>query len=180
MTLSAGRRHGHARSPDPAVPAQAAAPLEIRAVRFDSAEAAALLAGADAYNAALYGHADESRIDPDEFTAQRRGLFLVAFTAERPIGCGGIRESEPPAPAGAAEVKRMFVVDKARGTGVARAILQALEAGACRLGYQDIVLDVGSKQIAAHRFYEKQGYHRIPGFTIYKDKPGNRAYGKTL
>jgi GNAT superfamily N-acetyltransferase len=158
--------------------------MTLCAVRFDSPEAAPLLADADAdadaYNLSLYGHADQSSIDPREFTPARRGLFIIALLHGHPVGCGGIRESEPPAPAGSAEVKRMFVIERGRRRGTARTILAALEHEARQLGYQQIILDVGSKQSAAHQLYEHQGYTRIPGFTIYRAKPGNRAYGKML
>lgn len=152
----------------------------IRPSAFDAPEAAPLLAGADAYNSSLYGHADASPIDPAEFTPEKRGIFLLAVQDGHIVGCGGIRQAEPPAPNGAAEVKRMYVADGARRRGIAQQILTALENEARRFGYQQIILDVGGKQSAAHALYEKQGYHRIPGFTIYREKPGNRAYGKSL
>lgn len=152
----------------------------LRAVPFDASLAAPLLAGADVYNDSLYGHADQSPIDPAEFTAGRRGAFLIAIRDGQHVGCAGIRASRPPAPAGSAEVKRMFVTETARRLGVAATILSALEARARQFGYRQVVLDVGGKQPAAHAFYEKQGYARITGFTIYRCKPGNRAYGKRL
>lgn len=154
--------------------------VEIRQERFDSPNAASLLAGADSYNELLYGHADESPIDPDEFEPARGGAFVVAYLDGEPVACGGFRRAEPPAPEGTAEVKRMFVADEARGRGLGRLVLNVLEDAARRRGYPEIVLDVGRKQHAAHALYESNGYRRIPGFTVYRDKPGNRAYAKRL
>ena len=155
-------------------------PVEIRVERFDSPDATRLRAAADQYNEELYGHADQSPIDPEEFQPARGGVFLVAYQHDRPVACGGFRRAEPPAPPGAAEIKRMFVAEDARGQGIGRMVLNALEAAARRQGYAQVVLDVGRKQGVAHGLYESNGYRRIPGFTIYRDSPGNRAYGKPL
>lgn len=177
-----------ARSPDAGASVEAPAPrrgggsarVEIRLERFDSSNAASLLAGADSYNELLYGHADESPIDPDEFAPARGGAFFVAYLDGKPVACGGFRRAEPPAPEGTAEVKRMFVAEVARGRGLGRLVLNTLEDAARHQGYPEMVLDVGRKQHAAHALYEGNGYRRIPGFTIYRDKPGNRAYAKRL
>src|SRR4051812_10318844 len=60
-------------------------------------------------------------------------LFLVAVSDVdgAPVGCGALRRLDP----SAAEVKRMFVVPPARGTGVAAAILRTLEAAALERGW---------------------------------------------
>jgi GNAT superfamily N-acetyltransferase len=154
--------------------------IEIRRVPFSEPRARILLAQADAYNASLYGHADQSSIDPDEFDPKNRGTFLIAYIGDEPVACGGLRAAEAPAPAGACEVKRMFVTETARRRGIGRLILQTLEEAGREFGYPQVVLDVGRKQHNAHAMYESCGYHQIPGFTIYRDIPGNRAYAKNL
>jgi GNAT superfamily N-acetyltransferase len=156
------------------------AECELRVARLDSIEAVDLLAGADAYNSRLYGHRDQSPIDAAEFTPDQGGTFLVAFSQGVPVACGGLRRAEPPAPANSAEIKRIFVDEHARGQGLARSLLAGLEDSARIFGYSAVVLDVGGKQHAAHGLYESCGYRRIPGFTIYRGKPGNRAYAKNL
>ncbi|MDQ1296010.1 MAG: hypothetical protein QG608_3897 [Actinomycetota bacterium] len=154
--------------------------VEIRDVPFDCLDARHLLALADEYNTLLYGHADESPLDPEEFAPESGGLFLIVYRGPRPIACGGFRLSHPPAPEGVAEVKRLYVVEDERRRGTARRILSALEDLAKGYGYPTVILDTGRKQNAAHRLYESCGYHQIPGFTVYRDVPGNRAYAKTL
>lgn len=72
----------------------------------------------------------------------------------------------------------MYVAAECRRCGFGRAILAHLEDSARSDGYARIIIDVGSKQPAAHALYEAAGYHRIPGFSIYRDSPGNRAYAK--
>jgi GNAT superfamily N-acetyltransferase len=154
--------------------------LRLSSEAFTSPVAATLLAAADAFNASLYGNADESPLDARQFDPEARGLFVVAFLDGEPVGCGGYRRAEPPAPDNAAEAKRMYVAQPARRAGVGRRVLAALEDAARANGYRQLVLDVGAKQPDAHQFYEAAGYHRIAGFTIYRNKPGNRAYAKTL
>jgi GNAT superfamily N-acetyltransferase len=153
---------------------------ELRTEPFTSPSAKRLLALADAYNEELYGHADESPLRPEEFEPAEGGLFLVAYRDGEPVACGGLRAAQPPAPEGAGEVKRMYVVEAARRQGLGQLILTALEDAARQLGYRQVVLDTGRKQFAAHALYEGGGYHQIPGFTIYRDSPGNRAYAKDL
>lgn len=167
-------RPAHTRAPEPG------RGVDLRAEPFTSPSVKRLLALADAYNEELYGHADASPIRPEEFAPAQGGLFLVAYRDDEPVACGGLRAAQPPAPEGAGEVKRMFVVDKARRQGLGQLILTALEGAARRIGYRQVVLDAGRKQLAAHALYEGGGYHQIPGFTIYRDSPGNRAFAKDL
>jgi GNAT superfamily N-acetyltransferase len=168
--------------PQPIHPEPGIVPDEVQIQQrpFTSEDAGYLLARADAYNAQLYGHADESVMHSREFDLDHGGAFLIVYRTGRPVACGGLRRAHPPAPEGAAEVKRMFVVADERRRGLGRRLLEALESLASEAGYRQIVLDTGRKQDAAHGLYESCGYHRIPGFTIYRDVPGNRAYGKDL
>ena len=52
----------------------------------------------------------------------------------------------------------MYVVPEARGRGLGRALLDALEALARDLGYAVARLDTGAKQPGAQRMYERAGY----------------------
>lgn len=168
---------------DPGDPGPAGDPgrdVVLRVETFTSPAARRLIAGSDAFTASVYGHADETPLEPEQFDRDRGGVFLVAYLGEAAVGCGGFRRAAPPAPEDAAEVKRMFVADHARRRGVAGRLLAALEVAARAEGYRQVVLDVGDRQEAALAFYETRGYHRIPGFSIYRDAPGNRAYGKLL
>ena len=71
----------------------------------------------------------------------------------------------------------MFVVPDARGRGVARALLHALEARAQALGYTVLRLDTGPRQPAARHLYESEGYAEIENFnanpvaTYFGEKP---------
>lgn len=88
------------------------------------------------------------------------GAFLVGWDGSEPVCCGGVKRL----PDGACEIKRMYVVPAARGRGVARALLHALEDEARRLGYAIARLDTGPRQPHARRLYEGEGYAEIANF----------------
>ncbi|GAA0922720.1 GNAT family N-acetyltransferase [Virgisporangium aurantiacum] len=90
--------------------------------------------------------------------------FVVAQDAGgAPVGCGALRRLD----GSSAEVKRMYVVPAARGTGVARAVLTALEDAAKERGWTTLRLETGTLQPDAQRFYRRAGYHEIPLFGSY-------------
>ncbi len=110
-------------------------------------------------------------------TAHSVSVFLVARDGSgAALGCGGLRLLEP----GVAEIKRMYVLPAARGTGVARAILRALERQAVARGVRRLVLETGPAQPDAIRFYEREGYHRIDNFGPYVGEPLSVCYARSL
>lgn len=153
---------------------------ELRVEPYDSPAASLLIAKAHAVNEALYGHPDETPVDPEEFLPECGGIFLVGYLDGVPVACGGYRRHEDDLQGKVAEIKRMYVEPDYRRRGLARRLLAALEDAARTAGYTRVILDTGSKQPEAHRLYESCSYHRIPGFSIYRDRPGNRAYAKDL
>ncbi len=89
------------------------------------------------------------------------GTFLVGFDATGRAVCGGgVKRLED----GACEIKRMYVVPEARGQGVGRELLQALENAARELGYRVVRLDTGPRQPSAERMYRDAGYRPIRNF----------------
>ncbi|MFC0533046.1 GNAT family N-acetyltransferase [Phytohabitans kaempferiae] len=104
--------------------------------------------------------------------------FVVAFDRHSggALGCGALRRLD----SGSAEIKRMYVVPEARGTGLATALLQVLEAAALRRGWSTIRLETGTAQPDAQRFYEREGYHRIPLFGSYVGSTLSVCYERTL
>jgi GNAT superfamily N-acetyltransferase len=55
-------------------------------------------------------------------------------------------------------------VPAARGQGIARALLHALEDAAKRIGYDVVRLDTGPRQPHAQGLYLSEGYRVIPNF----------------
>jgi GNAT superfamily N-acetyltransferase len=111
-------------------------------------------------------------------TAADIAEFVVASIDGKPVGCGGLRALD--GEAGDAEIKRMFVRSPNRGSGVAVAVLRALEERALERGWTRLVLETGVAQPDATRFYEREGYTRIPAFGPYRDSADSVCYGKTL
>lgn len=115
------------------------------------------------------------RLDEDEVSGGR-GAFLIARADDEPLGCGAIRRLD----ATTAEVKRMYVAPHARGRGVGRALLLALETEAGALGATRIVLETGVRQHEAIALYERAGFVRIPAFGEYVDSPLSVCMEKRL
>ncbi|MFI7605557.1 GNAT family N-acetyltransferase [Micromonospora sp. NPDC049366] len=152
--------------------------IEIHAVRFDSPVAQRLIRDALADLGARYGGSgDETPVDPAEF-APPVGAFLVAHLDGEPIGCGGWRSHG--AAGDTAELKRMYTAPAARGRGVARAVLAAVERSAREHGRKRMILECGDRQPEAIAMYTSAGYERIPNFGFYKDAPGCISFGRTL
>jgi putative acetyltransferase len=106
-------------------------------------------------------------------------LFLVAFDDDgaTPIACGGLRQINERH----GEVKRMYVVPDRRGSGVATLVLRSLERTAREeLGWDRLVLETGDRQPDAIRFYEREGYTRIPNFGYYAASEYSLCYALVL
>lgn len=156
--------------------------MEIRAVAFDHPDAAKLMAEVQLEYVKRYGSEDATPMDPAQF-APPRGLFLVGYVGEVPVATGAWRAHDGPAPTlrpGDVELKRMYVVESARGLGYARVMLAELERTAAAAGRLRAVLETGTEQPEAIALYGSSGYVEIPGFGLYKDEIESRYFGKDL
>lgn len=150
--------------------------IEIRLVRFDAPVAQQLIRDALADLGARYGGTgDDTPVAATEFEPPA-GAFLIAYLAGEPVGCGGWRSHG----ADTAELKRMYTAPAARGRGVARGVLAAVERSAREQGRKRMVLECGDKQPEAIAMYTAAGYERIPNFGFYKDHEGCVSFGRTL
>ncbi|MFI1192555.1 GNAT family N-acetyltransferase [Micromonospora sp. NPDC020750] len=152
--------------------------IEIRATRFDSPESQRLVRAALADLGQRYGGSgDDTPVDAVEFEPPG-GAFLVAYLAGEPVGCGGWRSHGDTGDT--AELKRMYTSPVARGRGVARAVLVAVERSAREHGRKRLILECGDKQPEAIAMYTSAGYEHIPNFGYYQDAPGCLSFGRTL
>lgn len=103
-------------------------------------------------------------------------VFLVAYDNGTAVGCGGLRVIAD----GVGEVKRMYVAPAMRGTGVSTAILKALEDWAVEHHLHSLKLETGDLLVAAQRFYEREGYQRVPPFGPYVESSLSICYEKQL
>lgn len=141
---------------------------------WDDPAGAALRAAQRAELDARYGGDDhEPGAAP---TAGDIDLFLVAALDGVPVGCGALRGLDP----AVAEIKRMYVVPSWRGTGVATAILRALQDAAVTRGWTTLRLETGTEQPDAQRFYEREGYRWIPLFGVYEGSALSVCYERAL
>lgn len=148
--------------------------VEITRDSFDSAEAVALREALAADIAERYGRPDTE--PGDKPTGTDLLVFLVARVDGTAVGCGALRRIDDHA----VEVKRMFVVARERGSGVARAILTALEDEARAAGARRVLLETGSRQDEAIAFYEREGYRRCECWGAYAQSEISLCYGRDL
>lgn len=98
--------------------------------------------------------------DPHELRPPA-GVLLVATLASEPVGCGALKfhDGEP------TEIKRMWVAPTARGLGVGRRLLAALEAQAAARGTSRVVrLETNGSLSEAIALYRSSGYREVPAF----------------
>jgi DNA-binding MarR family transcriptional regulator/GNAT superfamily N-acetyltransferase len=88
------------------------------------------------------------------------GLLLVAHLREELVGCGGLKFHENTV----VELKRMWVAPRARGLGLGRRLLEALERKAREAGMTIIHLETNRTLIEAIELYRHSGYHEVEAF----------------
>ena len=120
------------------------------------------------------GNGDDTPVALTDFDPPD-GRFFVAADGDQLLGCVGWRRHGADA-----ELKRMFTVPAARGRGVARLLLAAVEASAREAGLRRVILETGDKQPEAIGLYISAGYERIPDFGYYKDEDGVLSFAREL
>jgi DNA-binding MarR family transcriptional regulator/GNAT superfamily N-acetyltransferase len=88
------------------------------------------------------------------------GVFLVARSCGQTLGCGALKCGKN----GIAEIKRMWVAPAARGLGVGRRLLDALEHHARHLGVTVLHLETNRTLHEAQSLYRRHGYEEVPAF----------------
>jgi GNAT superfamily N-acetyltransferase len=160
------------------------AQLEIRDVGYHHPDAGRLIAEVQAEYVVRYGGPDESHIGADQF-APPLGRFAVGYCDDEPVVIGGWRRIAAGGPDTgwadpAAELKRMYVVERMRGAGFARAMLAYLERSAAEHGIGWLLLETGMKQPEALALYRSCGYAEVPPFGYYAGRATARHLGKQL
>jgi len=97
--------------------------------------------------------------DDDELRPPR-GLILVASLRDEAVGCGALKfHGDAPT-----ELKRMWVAPTARGLGIGRRILTALEAETARRGSRVLRLETNGSLTEAIALYRSSGYAEVDAF----------------
>jgi GNAT superfamily N-acetyltransferase len=138
--------------------------IQFRVMSMDEGDAAALAQAMRDEIAAIYDGMDlDAPTMPKAGIAELgppHGTFLVGYGDGEPICCGGVKRLDQRH----CELKRMYVVPAARGAGVGRQLLRALEDAARELGYTVARLDTGPRQPGARHLYVSDGYVPIANF----------------
>ena len=131
-------------------------------------EVLALIDQLDAYQMPLYPAESHHGIDVAALS-QPNVIFAVARDASgQAVACGAI-VIEPTY----GELKRMFTLPSHRGQGIARELVQWLEAQAQARGCHLFMLETGYLQPEAIALYERLGYSRRGPFGPYTEDPNS-------
>lgn len=107
---------------------------------------------------------------PGKYTESEGGALLLARINEddgsnnsnnnNVVGCVALRRSSDTW----CEMKRLYVLDEARGTRLGQRLVEAILARAKELGYRGIRLDTLANMVAAQRLYRKYGFREIEAY----------------
>jgi len=153
-------------SPEPAP--QSTPPITIARAALTADTSRALIAALNAELTGAYPEpgATHFGLEPEEVTGGR-GAFLIVYQAGTAVACGAVRRLD----AGTAELKRMYVAPTARGRGLGRRLVAALETEARALGVRRLILETGIRQTAALALYRATGFQPIPLYGEYLLSP---------
>ncbi len=105
-----------------------------------------------------------------------RGCLVIARSPEGEIvGCGMMKCLGPDT----GELKRVFVTEKARGTGAGRALIEARENVARKMGLKRLIADTLTPNVEMRNLYPKLGFVELDEpieTTTYIDQPMLRPY----
>lgn len=94
---------------------------------------------------------------PGKYAPPRGALLLARGTDGTPLGSIGVRSLTPEE---VGELKRLYVVPAARGSGLGRALAEAARG----LGHRELGLDTLPSMTAAIAMYEQMGFTRMPPY----------------
>ena len=96
--------------------------------------------------------------------APPHGRLLLATLSGQPAGCVALRRFDQTR----GEVKRLYVRPQFRGSGLGKALMNALAAEARGVGYSELIADtIPTVMATALAMYERLGFERI---TPYSDE----------
>jgi putative acetyltransferase len=126
----------------------------------------ALIEELDRHLSQLYPAESNYLMDLDALCAPDVRFFAAQVDGET-LGCGAIKKFSD-----YTEVKRVYVSRRARGLGVAKHLIKALEEATRDAGLRIMRLETGIYQPDALALFEKVGFTRISSFGGYpQDDP---------
>lgn len=145
---------------------------DLRLAPLDPAhpDALRLIALSEAYMGALYP-SESNHFEPPEGLRPPRGEFWGLWLGDALVGCGGCKLHAPPGEAAYGEIKRLFVLESARGCGAAKRLMARLESALAERGVAIARLETGIHQPEALGLYERLGYTLRGPFGAYAEDP---------
>lgn len=151
--------------------------MEIRRESFESEAAQALAEALEAELLATYhGVPGSGGLPAVSIFEPPNGAFFIGRVDGEPVACGGIARYDETT----AEIRRMYVVPAARGRGLSRRVLGALEDEARALGYSFVRLETGNLQEGAIGLYVSAGFNPIPRYGPFATDPKSVCFEKRL
>lgn len=141
----------------------AVAPFKIRPATDQDGDgiAAIILAAFDEHPGCIFDRTAEfPELDQvSTYFSEQGGRFWVAENTDgRIVGsCGFL-----PAPGNGVELHKVYLDQSARGSGLARDLLELAEKTAQEQGAGQVILWTDTRFLSGQRFYEKNGYSRQP------------------
>lgn len=156
------------------------AALRIDRVPITHPDAAALVGQVQAEYVLRYGSEDETPIAPGDFEPPV-GAFFVGYLDEVPVVSGAWRTTTlTRLGERALEIKRMYVPPAYQRQGLARRMLDHLEAEGRAQGADHLILETGLMQPEAIALYTSRGYEPVAGFGFYCGSDLSRCFGRRL
>lgn len=135
--------------------------IEIRDATDDDGEALLLVLGAafSEYPPCLMERGEYPELArPRTSFTERGGLLWVVEDHFGVVGCAGVT---PSVEADLCELKKLYLLPRARGRGVAGQLVKLAECFAVSLGRSRVHLYSDARFVHAHRRYEQLGYKRL-------------------
>ena len=100
-------------------------------------------------------------------------MTLIARAAGDVLGCVSLKRHD----ATTGEIKRLWIAPAARGYGLARRLMAAIEDEAHTLGFSGLVLDSNAALTEAIALYSTSGWHETEPYTGF---PATHWFAKPL
>ncbi|MDP5085955.1 MAG: GNAT family N-acetyltransferase [Yoonia sp.] len=111
----------------------------------------------------------------DDYLPPKGCLVVARKNSGEMVGCGMLKRLDDET----GELKRMFVAQDARGTGMGRALIEAREKVAREMGLKRLIADTLTPNIEMRSLYPKLGFVELAGpieTTTYLDQPMLRPH----
>lgn len=148
-------------------------PLAIARTDPRDPQATALLGASHTLLQSMFASDDNYFLSVDDLCAPSIHFFMATH-AGCALGCAALSDKGD-----YGEVKSMYVVETARGTGTGEQLLRRLETEAKALNLPVLRLETGTGLDAAHRLYHRHGFivcgpfgdYKLSDASIFMEKP---------